>query len=59
MADRDRTLTPVADGWSTGTLLLASAAVTGLVAGAGLAGWAVYGPELQLAYLADAILRCF
>ncbi|MEL6947678.1 MAG: hypothetical protein AAFO73_08610 [Pseudomonadota bacterium] len=31
----------------------------GALVGAGLGGWAVYGGEIQLAYLADAIMRCF
>lgn len=59
MAERDHPNTAVAADLSTGGLMFASAAMTGLVAGAGLAGWAVYGGKLQLAYLADAILRCF
>ncbi|MEM1039703.1 MAG: hypothetical protein AAGI12_09580 [Pseudomonadota bacterium] len=50
---------PVAAGWSTWQLLLASGVVTGIAAGAGLGGWAIYGGEIHLAYLADAIMRCF
>jgi len=59
MADTNTSPKPLAAGWSTWQLLLASGIVTGLVAGAGLGGWAIYGGEIHLAYLADAIMRCF